>query len=122
MSQEHNIDYGVLIEGSIKDFQPARRLWPAGARLICWILLNAAILGLAVWSRDHDNLSALVHNSGRLTAAGLFLGAGVAAAFIALKSAIPGREVTSPHWALTIALVLAAFGSVSMAGEHGGAL
>ena len=120
MSQEHNIDYGVLIEGSIKDFQPARRLWPAGARLICWILLNAAILGLAVWSRDHDNLSALVHNSGRLTAAGLFLGAGVAAAFIALKSAIPGREVTSQHWALTIALVLAAFGSVSMAGEHGG--
>jgi len=110
MSPGHEIDYGALIDGSIKDFQPVKRLWSTGARLVCWMLLEAAILIVAVWLQGDDNLRVLFHNSGQLVAAGLFISASIAAAFIALKSAIPGRELSWPQLAIAIAVVAAAFG------------
>jgi len=110
MSPRHEIDYGALIERSIKDFQPVKRLWSAGARLVCWILLETAILSLAVWLQGYDNLRALFHNPGQLVAAGLFISASIATAFMALKSAIPGRELSWPQWAIAIAVAAAAFG------------
>ena len=110
MSPEHEIDYEVLIDRSIKDFQPVKRLWPASARLVCWVLLEGAILGLAVWVLGYANLRALYHNSRGLVAAALFIAASIAAAFLALKSATPGREVTWPQLAVVIAIIAAAFG------------
>jgi negative regulator of sigma F NrsF-like protein len=117
MSLEHEIDYEALIDHSIRDFQPAKRLWPAGVRLVCWILLEAAILILAVWVRGSDNLRTLFHNSGQLLAAGLFISASIATAFLALKSAIPGREVTWQQLVMAIAIVAAAFTFEPPAGE-----
>ncbi|MBV8360017.1 MAG: DUF1109 family protein [Deltaproteobacteria bacterium] len=117
MSPRHEIDYEALIENSIKDFQPVKRLWSAGARLICWILLETAILSLAVWLRGYDNLRILFHNSGQLAATGLFISASIATAFIALKSAIPGRELSRTQLALAIAVAAAAFG-VELAGAR----
>jgi hypothetical protein len=110
MSPEHEIDYGALIDRSINDFEPVKRLWPAGLRLACWILLEAAILGPAVWLRGYANLPALLHDPGQLAAAGLFLSASIVAAFMALKSAIPGRAPSWPQLAITIAMVAGAFG------------
>ncbi len=117
MALEHEIDYGALIDHSIRDFQPAKRLWPAGARLLCWILLDAAILGLAVWVRGYDNLQALLQNSGQLFAAGLFIFAGIITAFLALKSAVPGRQVTWPQLVMALAVVGAAFSFEAQTGE-----
>src|SRR5579872_3747347 len=110
MSPEHEIDYEALIDRSINDFEPVKRLWPAGLRLACWILLEAAILGLAVWLRGYANLPLLLHHVGQLAAAALFLSASIAAAFMALKSAIPGREPSWPGLAITIAMIAGAFG------------
>jgi hypothetical protein len=110
MLPEHEIDYEALIDRSIKDFQPVKRLWPAGVRLVCWTLLEAAILSLAVWLQGYDNLRALFHNPGQLVAAGLFISASILTAFMALKSAIPGRELSWPQLAIVIAIVAAAFG------------
>jgi len=109
MSLGHEIDYEALIDRSIKDFQPVKRLWPAGARLVCWILLEAAILSFAIWLRGYDNLRILFHNPGQLVAAGLFISANIAMAFVALKSAIPGRELSWPQLVIAIAAVAAAF-------------
>jgi negative regulator of sigma F NrsF-like protein len=110
MSLGHEIDYGALIDRSIKDFRPARRLWSTGARLVCWILFEAAILTLALCIRGYADLGTLFLNPGQLIAAGLFIAASIAAAFLALKSAIPGREVSWLQGAIAIAMLAAAFG------------
>jgi hypothetical protein len=109
MSPGHEIDYEALIDRAIRDFYPVKRLWAAGARLVCWILLEAAILSLAVWVRGFDNLQTLFHDTGQLVAAGLFISASIATASLALKSAIPGRGPTWPQLAITITLVAVAF-------------
>jgi Negative regulator of sigma F len=109
MSPGHEIDYEALIDRSIKDFQPVKRLWPVGARLVCWILLDAAILSWACWVRGDDNLRTLFHNFRQVVAAGLFISASIATAFLALKSAIPGRELSWPQLAIAIPIVAAAF-------------
>jgi hypothetical protein len=116
MSPGYEIDYEALIDHSIRDFQPVKRLWPPGARLVCWMLLEAAILSLAFWVRGYDNLRTLFHNSGQVVAAGLFISASIATAFLALKSAIPGRELTWPQLAIALATVAAAFGFEPAAG------
>ena len=41
MSPGHDIDYGVLINRTIKDFKPVKRLWTVRARLAFWILLES---------------------------------------------------------------------------------
>ena len=109
MSARHEIDYGTLIDRLITDFRPAHRLWPTSARLVCWILFEAAILILAVAVRGYGNLRELSHNPEQLIGTGLFLSASIAAAFLALKSAIPGRDLTWPQMGIAIASVVAAF-------------
>jgi hypothetical protein len=94
MSSWHEIDYQALVNRSIKDFQPVKRLWPAGVRLFGWIVLEGAILALASWLQGYDNVRALLHDPGRLGTAGLFASASTIIAFLALKSAVPGRELT----------------------------
>ncbi len=107
MSQGHEIDYRALIDRSIKDFQPVKRLWPAGTRLAFWVLLETAILAIIAGFRGHDDLPGLIHNSGHVLATGLFIFASIPAAFLALRSAIPGREVAWSELLLLIAVVCA---------------
>jgi hypothetical protein len=109
MSPGSEIDYDALIDHSIRDFQPVKKLWPAGARLACWTLLETAILTLAVTLRGYDILQAMLGNPGQLVAAVLYISASNAAAFMALKSAIPARELTWRQAAVTMAIVVAAF-------------
>jgi hypothetical protein len=116
MSPGHEIDYGALIDRSIGDFRPAQRLWSVGTRLVFWILFEAAILTFAVWARGYDDLRAGLHDSDQLIAAGLFFFASIVSAFMALKSAIPGREVTWPQLLVAIAIVAAALGFEAVGG------
>ena len=97
MLPRQEIDYEALIDGAIRDFQPAQRLWSVGARMLGWIVFEAAILSLAAWVGGHPDLRALFHGSDRLVAVCLFISASIPAAFVALKSAIPGREASLPE-------------------------
>jgi len=109
MSAGHDIDYAALIDRLIRDFRPAQRLWPAGARLASWILFEAAILILGLGVGGYANLRALSHNPEQLIGISIFLSASIATAFLALKSAIPGRELTRPQMGIAIAIVVVAF-------------
>lgn len=101
MPELNEIDYGVLIDRLIQDFRPVKRLWPVGLRLMLWILLELAILTLSI-----------VTNGGLLNygldAAGFFL-ISVAAAWMALRNSIPGRETNAAELGmLTVGIVAAA--------------
>jgi hypothetical protein len=110
MSAGHEIDYEALIDRLIKDFRPAQRLWPAGRRLICWILFEVAILILAVALRGYGNLPELSDHPERLVNIVLLFLASNVAASVALKSAVPGREVTVQEMGIAIAIVAVALG------------
>jgi hypothetical protein len=109
MSAGHGIDYETLIERLISDFRPVRRLWPAGARVACWLLFEATILLLIVALRGYGNLQGFSQEREQLIGIGLLLFASIAAAFLALKSAVPGREMTWPQMAILIVVLVAAF-------------
>jgi hypothetical protein len=109
MSQGHEINYAALIDRSIKDFQAVKRLWPVGTRLTLWILLETAILALAAGFGGGNDRPELIHNFGHLLPAGLVIFASIAAAFLTLRSAIPGREVTWSELLLLLAVVCALF-------------
>jgi hypothetical protein len=108
MSLEYEIDYDALIDRAIEDFQPVKRLWPVGTRLLCWVVLEITILVLTPGFRGYDHLSALIRNAGPIYTTGLATVVSIPAAFLALRSAIPGREVTPQELALLIAMVCAA--------------
>jgi hypothetical protein len=112
MSAGDEIDYENLIERLIPDFQPVRRLWPASTRLVCWSLFEAALLLLSVAIRGYGNLPELSQDEGQLIGIGLLLLVSIGAAFLALKSAVPGREVTWPQMGILIVVVVAAFSYV----------
>lgn len=109
MSAGHEIDYERLIDGLISDFQPVRRLWPAGARVACWLLSTAVPFLLTVAVRGDRIFQHLPQHPDKLIATGLFLLAGITAAYLAIKSAVPGRQATWPEMTILIALVIAAF-------------
>jgi hypothetical protein len=109
MLPEHEIDYEALIDRSIKDFRPVKRLWSIGARLACWILLEGIALGLAAWIPGWDGLRQLAHDSHLMFAVGLFLSASIGAAFIGLRSAIPGRQASWPQLILVIVVICVGF-------------
>jgi hypothetical protein len=59
---EHEIDYEVLINRTIRDFQPVKRLWRVRTRLFFWILLESAILALTGAFFSHNFLPAIGQN------------------------------------------------------------
>jgi hypothetical protein len=100
MPELKEIDYGVLIDRLIQDFRPVKRLWPIGIRLTLWTLLELAILTLAVM------LNGGLLNYG-LEAVG-FLLVSVAAAWMALRNSIPGRETNAVELGMLAIGVVAA--------------
>jgi hypothetical protein len=100
------IDYRALIDNSIKDFQPAAKLWPVGVRLVFWILFE---LGLLILCASASDVASLVHSRGILIETGAFVLASIAAGLLALRSAIPAREPARSELVLVIAGVCVAF-------------
>jgi hypothetical protein len=107
MSQGYEIDYKALIDRSIKDFQPVKKLWPVRLRLILWILLDIGILALVAVFRGSDNLGHLIHSPRELVGIATLVLTSIAAASMALRSAIPGREIARSELLLLIAVVFA---------------
>ena len=116
MSKADEIDYGLLIDRLIHDFRPVKRLWPVSIRLLLWILLEAAILALAVLPNSLLDFVAAAHfhNFG-LSASGLIF-VSIAAAWMALRNSIPGRESSDAELILLVlggvaAVLIVQFGS-----------
>jgi len=109
MLELDEIDYRVLIDRLIADFQPVKRLWPVSIRLALWILLEATILVLAaLLTGSPDSVAALhFHNYG-LGALGFML-VSIVGAWLALRNSIPGRESGASE------LTLLAFGFIAAA-------
>jgi hypothetical protein len=107
MTKLDEIDYGVLIDRSIKDFPPIKRIWPVSIRLSFLILLEAAILALVATFNRPPNALAVFHLHDYGFAG--FLLINVAAAWMALRTSIPGRESSAAE------LVLLATGIIGAA-------
>ncbi len=103
------IDYKVLIDHSIKDFQPAAKLWPVGVKLVIWIFLELSLLTLCASVNGLQGIASLIRNRGILIESGAFTLASIAAAFLALRSAIPAREAVRSELLLVVGGVCAAF-------------
>ena len=121
MSLGHDIDYGSLINRTIKDFKPVKRLWPVRARLACWILLDSAILLLAGAFLGYPVLASAIDKTGLMLSSAFPMLASIAAAFLALRGAVPGREVTSRELALLVVVIIGVLviGSDPLAGASG---
>jgi hypothetical protein len=91
---EKEIDYDRLLDRIIDRFQPVRRLWPVNARLAVWLTLELATIAIVVLGRPRHDLAFKLDNFQYVLEIGLFMALGVAAAGLALRTAIPGREVT----------------------------
>ncbi|HTY56275.1 MAG TPA: NrsF family protein [Candidatus Binataceae bacterium] len=98
--------YDLLIDRLIPDFQPVRTLLPVSARLALWFLLELAIIILLLLFRDSNDLLIQLHNFKYSLQILVFSLVGIAAANLALRTAIPGRELTYAELILTSAAVV----------------
>jgi len=103
----HEIGYGALMDRAIRDFKPVKRLWSVSTRLFFWILFETAILVGTAAFLGHHHLPVMSDPARFLLTLGLPIFASVAAAFLALKGAVPGREVPRSELVLLIVLVAA---------------
>ena len=108
MAELSEIDYRDLIDRLIQDFRPVKRLWPVRIRLLLWILLEAVIMAVATLLNRQSDATAVVyfHNYG-FDAAGFFL-VSIAAAWMALRNSIPGRETSATELILLAVGIIAA--------------
>ena len=114
MSEAREIDYAELIDRLLGDFRPVKRLWPVGVRLTLWVLLGAAIVGVAAAVAGGADLWEQFQQPAGLLAIAPVLLATIAAAYLALRSAIPDRaanvaELSALALAMTGALLAAHF-------------
>src|SRR5208337_3750805 len=92
--QARPIQYDLLLDRLIRNFQPARMLWPVSTRFAMWLLLEISIIVLLVLLRGNSELSVQSQSVRYLLELGIFILVGVATANLALRTAIPGREAT----------------------------
>jgi hypothetical protein len=105
--------YDEIINRLIEKFEPARRIWPVTARLALWLALECSILALVALGAPRGDLLIALANPAYVLQVGIFVLVGVAAAGLALRTAIPGLEATtlqlSPvSLATAVAVLLAA--------------
>jgi Negative regulator of sigma F len=102
---EHEIDYEALIDRTITDFRPVKRLWRICTRLFFWILMESAILAMTGAFLGYNFLSVGVDRASLLLGSGVSIVASVAAAVLALRAAIPGNEISLRELVALIALI-----------------
>ncbi len=126
MSKAREIDYAELIDRLLGDFRPVKRLWPVGVRLTLWVLLAAAIVGIGAAVAGRADLWEQFQQPARLFAIAPVLLATIAAAYLALRSAIPDRaasvaELSALALTMAGALVAAHFAPAAAAESLRGA-
>ncbi len=112
MLEAREIDYAELLDRLLDDFRPVKRLWPVGVRLALWVLLDAAIVGIGAAVAGGADLREQFQQPARLFAITPVLLATIAAAYLALRSAIPDRAASVAELS---ALVLTMAGALMVA-------
>jgi hypothetical protein len=109
----HEQLHRALVERLTVNLRPVRRMWPVGARLGLWLILEALVLAWVV-THTHNDFMTKLEGPRYLMEVVLFAGAAIGAALIALRSAIPGRRLRATEIGVTIGMVLAGTGLVIM--------
>jgi hypothetical protein len=106
-SGTRDISYENLVEDIIERFEPAKRLWSVRSRLLFWLALEVAILALVAYGAPRADLLLKLHNLQYVFELTAFITLGALGAGLALRTAIPGREVTANELTLfaTVALI-----------------
>src|ERR1700686_3195772 len=86
----HEDHHRGLVRQLASGVKPTRRLWPVGARLGLWVLLEIGVFGWVVTHTDNDFLHKFRQPSYAIEIV-LFAVAAVISAILALRSTIPGR-------------------------------
>jgi hypothetical protein len=105
-SGTREIRYENLVDDILERFEPAKRLWPVHLRLSLWLALEVAILALVAYAAPRSDLLLKLHNLQYLFELTAFITAGALGAGLALRTAIPGREVTANELTLISAVAL----------------
>jgi hypothetical protein len=107
----HEEHHRALVERLAANLRPVRRLWPVSIRFGLWLILQIAVLAWVGTHTDNDFMRKLEAPRYLLEVA-LFGAAAIVAAIIALRSAIPGRQLRAGELAFVLASVLAGIGLV----------
>jgi hypothetical protein len=99
----------ALVERLAANLRPVRRLWPVSIRFGLWFILEVGVLAW-VGTHTHNDFMRKLEAPRYLLEVALFGAAAIVAAIIALRSAIPGRQVRAGELAFVLASVLAGTG------------
>src|SRR2546428_5403466 len=99
MAETGDYRYAELIDQLSGELRPVKRLWPVRKSLGLWVALETTILLLAAVMMGRAGFSASIHGINAAPLA-LLLAASVAAAGLALRGAVPGREASRGELAL----------------------
>lgn len=100
----HEEHHRALVKRLAGALTPARRLWPIGVRLALWLAIQTVVVAWVVFHARADFLSRLAVPRYGMEL-GVFSAAAIVSAWLALKTAIPGRSVRRAEVVLVIALV-----------------
>src|SRR5262245_63781069 len=100
----------ALIRRLQADAVPVGRLWPPVVRLGLWLVLVAAVGGTLGLSGLRPDLDTQLRDPAFLLDIVLLAFAGVAAALLSLRDAVPGRETSRVAAPIPLSLALAAAG------------
>ena len=95
-----------LVARLIADARPVRPLWSPHARLALWLALETLTIGFAVEFGLRQDLGDHLHQPLFLLEVGTLIAAGVMAAAVALRAAVPG--MAGGRWAVTVSILLVA--------------
>jgi hypothetical protein len=88
------IRYDELLGPLIDEMQPVRRVWPVSVRFALWLIVELGLLATVALAFPRDDLGARLHDIRYILELGFFSSAGIIAALLALRTAIPGREAS----------------------------
>ncbi len=107
----HEEHHRALVERLAVNLRPVRRLWPVSIRFGLWLILQIGVLAW-VGTHTHNDFMRKLEAPRYMLEVALFGGAAIVAAIIALRSAIPGRQVRAGELAFVLAPVLVGIGLV----------
>jgi hypothetical protein len=102
----HEDHHRALVRRLSSEVRPARPLWPVGARLGLWLVLEAGVLAWVMSHTTNHFTAKLTHPVYAIELV-FFAGAALISAALALRSAVPGRTLLASEATFAGALVLA---------------
>jgi hypothetical protein len=104
---DHSSAHQATVEKMITELRAVRRLWPVRGRLGVWIALEVGAMLLIIGHGYRPDLAQQLRNLSYIFAIGGFAAAGTLAGALALRTAIPGRELRKLEFFLLLLLTTA---------------